>query len=120
MNNLMILVDMKKSRIRVHKTTLRALGDPHYLSLIINPDEYTLGITPGNPEDKTAYRISPNALSAKDSCELYSTSLIMALRRLCPDWRDYGKYRMTGMLIPEANMVCFDMRTAVFEETLRI
>ncbi len=120
MSGLIVLVDMKKCRIRIHKTTLHALGNPRFLSLIINPEEYTLGITPGNPEDKTAHRVSPNVMNKKDSCELYSTSLIGALLMLCPEWHNYGKYRMMGTLIQEANMVRFDMRTAVFEETKRV
>ena len=58
-----------------------------------------------------------NVLNTKECCELYSTSLIEALLYLCPEWHDYGKYRMSGTLIPEANMVRFDMKSAVFEET---
>ena len=120
MTDLIILVDMKKNRIRIHKATLHALGTPRYLSLVINPEEFTLGITAGSPEDKTAHRIRANVLTTKECCELYSSSLIEALLSLCPEWHNYGKYRMTGTLIPEANMVCFDMRSAVFEETRQV
>ncbi len=117
MPDLNILIDMKQNRIRIHKPTLRALGSPHYLSLVINPEEYTLGITAGSADDRTAHRISTSVLHTKECCELHSTSLIQALLQLCPAWHNYGKYLMTGQLIPEANMIRFDMRSAVFEET---
>ena len=116
MPGLNILIDTKQNRIRIHKATLRALGSPHYLSLVINPEEHTLGITAGSAEDRTAHRISTSVLHSKECCELHSTSLIRALLQLCPEWHDYGKYLMTGTLIPEANMIRFDMRSAVFDE----
>ena len=117
MANLKILIDMKQTRIRIHKATLRALGNPHWLSLVINPEELTLGITPGTSEDKTAHRINPVVFSTKESCELHSAVLIRALLGLCPGWNNYGKYSLTGTMIPEANMIRFDMQTAVFEQT---
>ena len=120
MSELKILVDMKKYRIRIHKATLRELRYPHYLSLVINPDEYTLGITAGSAEDKTAHRVRTSVLNSRECCELYSSTLIRALLNLCPEWNSYGKYRLTGTFIPEANMVLFDMRTAVFEEIKQV
>ena len=117
MANLKMLIDMKQTRIRIHKSTLRALGNPRWLSLVINPEECTLGITPGSPDDKTAHRVSSLVYRTKDSCELHSAVLIRALLDLCPGWHCRGKYSITGSLIPEANMVRFDMNTAVFEET---
>ena len=117
MPNLKILIDMKQTRIRIHKSTLRALGNPRWLSLVINPEEHTLGIMPGTAEDKTAHRVSSLVYRTKDSCELHSAVLIRALLDLCPEWQNRGKYSLTGSLIQEANMVLFDMRPAVFEET---
>lgn len=38
-----LLVDIKKNRIRIHKNTLHALGNPCFVVLIVNPDEHTLG-----------------------------------------------------------------------------
>ena len=30
-------IDLKKSLIRIHRNTLRLLGDPDYIQLLINP-----------------------------------------------------------------------------------
>ena len=37
-----ILIDIKKNRIRIHKNTIHALGDPKYVLLLVNPKEATV------------------------------------------------------------------------------
>ena len=32
-----LCIDLKKSLIRIHRNTLRLLGDPDYIQLLINP-----------------------------------------------------------------------------------
>lgn len=48
-------------------------------------------------------------MNSKICYELYSKSLILALRKVCPDWSDTGKYRLEGEIIPTENMAVFDM-----------
>ena len=103
-----ILIDMRKNRIRIHKNTLRALGNPDFVVLIVNPEEYTLGIKCSTIDDKLAHRIRKNTL--KKECELHSKRLMTAFYRLCPDWDDKKNYRLEGDVIKEENMVVFSMR----------
>ena len=37
-------IDLKKSLIRVHRNTLRLLGDPDYIQLLINPNAKMLSL----------------------------------------------------------------------------
>lgn len=104
-----ILIDMRKSRIRIHKQTLHAIGDPEFVTLIINPDEHTLGIKSSIVDDKLAHRVRKNTI--KKEFELYSKSLITALHKLCPDWNTIGCYKIKGEIITEENMVVFYMRS---------
>ena len=39
-----ILVDLKKCRIRIHKSTLHSIGEPDHILLLVNPKERTLAI----------------------------------------------------------------------------
>ena len=105
-----ISVDMRKGRIRIHKHTLHALGDPDFVVLIINPDEYALGIKCSGIEDKLAHRVRKRIMATKECYELYSKSLIAALRDLCPDWNDDGTYRLEGKVITDENMVVFSLK----------
>ena len=111
-----ISIDMKQTRIRIHKSTLHALGDPNYISLIINPEKQTIGIKPGTADDKTAHRIKPEVMKPGKDCELHSRSLIEGLTTLRPDWKDCKTRRIAGSLIPEENMCCFEMKNAEWED----
>lgn len=103
-----ILVDMRKNRIRIHKNTLRALGNPDFVVLIINPDEHTLGIKCSMLDDKLAHRIHKNTM--KNDCELHSKPLMTALHRLCPDWDEKESYKLEGKVIADENMAVFSMK----------
>ena len=39
-----ICIDFKKSRFRIHKNTLRMLGNPDYIQLLVNPYKNMLAI----------------------------------------------------------------------------
>ncbi len=105
-----IAVDMKKNRIRIHKNTLHALGDPAFVMLIVNPEEHTLGIKCSMQDEKRAHRVRKSTV--KKDCELYSKSLMSALRELCPGWDGRKSYRMEGEIIAGENMAVFSMEDA--------
>ena len=111
-----ITIDMKKNRIRIHKSTLHILGDPDYITLIINPEKQAIGVAPGYAEDRTSHRIKPGVKISGDDCDLYSHTLIEGLNALCPEWRDLRTRRIPGKLIADENMCCFEMRNADAED----
>ena len=45
-------IDLKKSLIRVHRNTLRLLGDPDYIQLLINPNAKMIAIKAGDKHIK--------------------------------------------------------------------
>lgn len=106
-----ILIDMRKNRIRIHKHTLRALGNPDFVVFIVNPEEYTLGIKCSTIDDKLAHRIRKNTL--KKECEFHSKSLMAAFHNLCPDWEDKDSYRLEGKVIADENMAVFSMKNFI-------
>lgn len=109
-----ILVDLKKDRIRIYKNTLRALGTPDYVLLLVNPEERTLVILLSDRSDPRAHHIPSVPLEVQRTFELYSRSLIKNLRNVCRDWKDNQSYRMYGEVIPNKGMVRFYMSDAVF------
>ena len=50
-----IVVDLKKFRIRIHRPTLHAIGDPKLIQLLVNPEKRAVAIravgheAPGTP-----------------------------------------------------------------------
>ena len=112
-SKLTLQLDLARSRIRVHRKTLAAIGNPEYILLIVNPEEKTLGIieTPNTPG---AHRIRYG--SGKQCQELYSTSLARQFRLVMPNWINGGKYLLSGDLMADGTAV-FPMEAAIHTAT---
>lgn len=107
-----ILVDLKKSRIRIHKNTLHAIGNPDYVLLMVNPEERTLAVLGSDCSDPRAHKITLTAVNQK-SIELYSRSLVRNLRFLCSDWQANQSYRLYGEIISNEGVAQFHMDKSV-------
>jgi len=108
-----ILVDLKKYRIRIHKNTLRSIGTPNYVLLLVNPEERTLAILRSDRSDPRAHHITMSSFENNKSFELYSRSLVKKLRDVCSSWQDSQSYRLYGEIIPHEGMARFYMSEAV-------
>lgn len=113
MEKLLIVVDFKKDRIRIHHNTLLSLGSPEYIFLLVNPEERTLAILRSDRFNPRAHRISSFLLAGVKPIELYSRSLIKTLRDVCSDWQDHKSYRLYGDIIPNEGLVRFYMPDAL-------
>ena len=108
-----ILIDLKKNRIRVHKTTLHDLGDPKYIQLLIHPQSMAVAIRcldiprSGEPHHKISYR----QMKSDNSYEIYSSSLMTKLSETIPTLDCGYSYRMAGKLDPAQRIAIFDLRT---------
>ena len=109
----MMYIDQKKSRIRIYKRTLYMLGEPDFIQLLVNPASLTVAICPANQNDKLVHKIVWKKLRGKCSYELYSRVLIRSLQNICEGWEEGESYRLTGEMIPQENIVRFDLDKAV-------
>lgn len=103
-----VLIDLARDQIRIHRNTIRAMGNPEYILLIVNPDKRMLGILRSSADEKRAHHIRYQALGSQ-SYELRSKSLVHHLRMLCPDWCDGEKYRIYGKMNPKDASARFSM-----------
>lgn len=110
----MILVDTAKNRIRIHRTTLAAIGQPEFILLIVNPEEKTLGIMPGRMTDPGSHRVNTPSVKNKNCYELYSAGLTRKLLQVSPEWQTGGRYLMEGTPVPGEQLVRFAMHDAEF------
>ncbi len=104
-----VVVDLAKYRIRIHKRTIHILGDPENILLLVNPEERTLGVVCCKKGEKGYHPISLHTLKRKNCFELYSHSLIQTLLNVYPNWKEGEKYRMVGELFAAENVVKFNM-----------
>lgn len=106
---LSISVDVKKHRIRVHRTTLGVLGKPQYLQLLVNPHDRVLALRAVKSNYPEAHRVSLSQLNSDHSFELYSKSLITKLKQLVPELNDTYLMKLQGVHMPEKGMVLFSL-----------
>lgn len=112
-----LLIDLMRDKIRIHRSTMLAMGNPEYIALIINPDKLILGIVCSSINDKRAHKVRYNYLhQSGQSYELHSKSLINSLKLICPEWRDGEKYKLYGKICPYDNSARFDMSEAALKK----
>ena len=104
-----ILVDLKKCRIRIHKSTLHSIGDPDHILLLVNPKELTLAILSSDNSDPRAHQIIKVSPSNQKCIELYSRSLVQNLLNLCSYWQNDQSYRLYGEIILNEGVAQFHM-----------
>lgn len=104
-----ITISLKKPTIRIYKETLYLIGNPTHILLLVNPQECTLVISPSANSDVKAHNVAKYMKKNSKSVELYSTSLINALKALCPEWKSEGVYKFYGALHAKEYVVKFNM-----------
>ena len=105
-----ISVDGRQNRIRIHKTTLYALGRPDCIVFLVNPDRRVLAVASSSDVNR-AYRIHWERM--RPSFDVSSLSLVDEIYNLCPSWEKRYTYRIAGDLIEEEDMVVFLLDHAV-------
>lgn len=103
-----ITLDCKRFRIRIHCSTLKALGSPKYAVLIINPEDMTVGIMGTDENEAGAHRLYPDAVG-RSYVELRSTALLREINRVCGEIKLGGIYRVEGVKMANKNIVMFEI-----------
>ena len=111
-------IDLKKYRLRVHKQTLRLLGSPRYVQLLLSTRRDAIVIlsresaVPGGLEIKVVFDKKDTA----GTFDIYCKELITRIRDQFSGLDSKGLYRLTGFEIPEEGGVCFPLRTLTMTE----
>ena len=108
-----ILIDVKKYRLRIYKSTLHELGDPMYIQLLVNPEKKYLVIVPVDKKqsgDQTLI-IGTNLNRSGQSCEVYSMMFISKLCRIIGKMDQGHSYRVKGEVIPNQRIALFYLDT---------
>lgn len=108
-NNVLLTIDPRKSRIRLHKTTLHALGDPKFIQFLISQKQRNFAIRAVDKEftDAQPLKVNTKNLSPDDSYEVFSTMLVNKLCDVLGIVNMKSSYRLSGCIIPEQNMALF-------------
>lgn len=104
-------VDLKKNRIRVHKDTLRQMGNPRHVQLLVNEEKQLLAInSTSTPFCGSVHKVTT---TSPDLCvEIYSEALIHKLSESFPQLSIGSSYRLSGWIHPSDGVAVFSVASA--------
>ena len=106
-----ITVDLKKFRFRVHRRTLRALGDPSAVQLMFDPDKKAIMLFAA--QNSTAFGQEEKVVFDKPgndgTFQLYSMGLIRKIQAIVSGLEDETTYYLSGRLIASLNAAYFPL-----------
>lgn len=105
----LICIDFKKNRIRIHRSTLRQIGNPEYIQLLVNPSQKMIAIKASCAEDKLAHKVKDYFVINGNSYELYSRELLYSLSQLNLSWEKFNIFRLEGNIYPDKKIALFSM-----------
>jgi len=109
---LIVAIDLRKNRIRVHKETLHRLNDPNYIQFMFNPEQRVLLVRCCNEKEDQSMRISDYRLfQSTNSVEFYSLPLLERMCSVEPNIEKGKVYRLTGQLKAFQKLAVFPLST---------
>lgn len=110
-----ILVDLKKSRIRIRRSTLHQLGDPEYIQLLVDPKDRMVAVRAVDREtskDQTHWIGRKLRTSGSKACiEIHSLPFMVRLSTIVAGL-DFGhSYHISGFVFPRQRMAVYSLNT---------
>lgn len=121
-NELLISIDVKKCRFRIHRPVLNQLDSPQRVQLLFNSEQYgimIMKIGTGVPISQSV-KVTFDKPGSDGSFELYSTALMKDLQRWDKRLETKGLFHIYGHSIPELEAICFPLSTLVQVSDLRM
>ena len=106
-----ISVNIKYSQILIHKNSLRLLGNPEYIQILVNPEEKSIILCCSVEEDHLAHAVNPKIFDSREKglC-IRSHPLMKNLYRLNPVWNVSSTYKIKGRFFPNLNIIKFKIK----------
>ncbi|MCC8014012.1 MAG: hypothetical protein LIO87_02360 [Eubacterium sp.] len=108
-----LCIDLKKNRIRIHRHTLRLLGNPKYIQILVNPSDGKIALRKSDRKDYLAHKIYH---STEDCIEIYSSALIENLMAVNENLIFNRSYRLYGNIDVRSEMVLFSIKESILIE----
>lgn len=111
MNNhtISLTIDIKYSRIRIHKYGIHLIRDPSHIQLLVSPTKRNIVIGPKTKDTPHLQTIKLKKISQikEKSVEIYSNSLCETLLNTIGIEEKNFSYRITGCYLTKENVLLF-------------
>ena len=108
-----LLLDLKKCRIRIHKSTLHLLGDPEYIQLLVNPKTPSIAVKRSSRLDRLSLHVRWNTIAQRQCFDFYSRYLLRSLQDLDCSMSDNKAYRLYGSVYTKENLAIFPIKNYI-------
>jgi hypothetical protein len=105
-------IDLKKNRIRIHRNTLKILGYPKYIQMLINPTKELIVVMPGSKNDPLAHSVRLHQITENNCYELFSKKLVISIKSINNTFKEERLYRLQGEYYKKYNLVQFSMNVS--------
>ena len=107
-----ITVDIKKHRIRLYKSFLHKLGDPHSVQLLVNPEKKLVAVRALEYElsGDHGHKINKSTMESDNSVEIYSSIFVNSLLNIiCKDDDTGYYYKIYGYIVEKERIGIFSL-----------
>lgn len=103
---------MTRHRIRVSKHTLRHLGSPKFVRLLINPETRTMGLEVCGQDDARRHRVPDYVMKSKQCYEINSVPFCEQLQQHT-DWKKGNSYKLFAIAQAGDQLLMFKLDDAI-------
>lgn len=107
-----ISFSMKRRRVLIYRSSLRALGMPSIIRFLLNMKQKKVAVQACEAIDRDSFKVSEIIDGGKDQYEISSVNFLKMVYKLA-GWKDDGTYRIAGVVFPENRLVEFELGDAV-------
>ena len=116
----LLTLDPVRNRIRIHRQTIRLLGNPAYVQFLVNPEELYIAVL---GSDKPILGGTANKVRLSDttqqSVEFYSAILLNNLSEMVGGFDLRFNNRLAGEIDPINRVAYFSLKTVRHQERRR-
>ncbi len=106
-------MDVSRNTIRINRTTLRAIGNPAFVQLLVNPESRIMAVRAvdrDNADDQT-FRIPKKIKNSDLPATITSQTFMALLRNAFPELSPEHSYHLSGIIVPSERITLFSMDT---------
>lgn len=106
-----IYIDAKRNRVRIFKRTIKQLGNPTYIQLLVNPFTQCIAVLPSDTTNKSlSHKVNLNT----GSYEINSKYFVEKLLDLYSPVSHFNKVKIEGYYSETQNTAFFPLVNAFF------
>jgi len=108
---IIISIDIRKNRVRIHKSTYHLIGEPKYIQFLVNPEKRMFAFrgVDNKQSDGTTNIFNIERMNTNKSYDIYSQFFIKKLRELSPELSKNNSYHLSGKVFTSQKIAVFSL-----------